>query len=155
MKHLHQLFRLSLLAGIVSFLAGCTVGPKYVRPNYPSPPAFRGADNAPVASNTKESLGDEQWAAVYREPELQELIRKALVNNYDVRIAAQRILEQQAQVKITRSQEFPSFTVGGNGIGATLPSSLGSGIPNPLVEGSLSVSGSWTPDFWGSVSQAD
>ena len=149
MKHLHQLFRLSLLAGIVSFLAGCTVGPKYVRPNYPSPPAFRGADNAPVASNTKESLGDEQWAAVYREPELQELIRKALVNNYDVRIAAQRILEQQAQVKITRSQEFPSFTVGGNGIGATLPSSLGSGIPNPLVEGSLSVSGSWTPDFWG------
>ena len=49
------------------------------------------------------------------------LIRKALVNNYDVRIAAQRILEQQAQVKITRSQEFPSFTVGGTGIGATLP----------------------------------
>ena len=131
MKHLHQLFRLSLLAGTMSFLAGCTVGPKYVRPNYPSPPAFRGADNAPVASDTKESLGDEQWAAVYREPELQELIRKALVNNYDVRIAAQRILEQQAQVKITRSQEFPSFTVGGNGIGATLPSSLGSADSQP------------------------
>jgi multidrug efflux system outer membrane protein len=133
----------------MSLLAGCTVGPKYVRPNYTAPPAFRGADNVAVASDTKKSLGDEQWAAVYREPELQALIRKALVNNYDVRIAAQRILEQQAQVRITRSQEFPSFTVGGNGIGATLPSSLGTQIANPLVEGSLDVSGSWTPDFWG------
>ncbi|HEX4021201.1 MAG TPA: efflux transporter outer membrane subunit [Acidobacteriaceae bacterium] len=149
MKRLRQSVRLSLLAGTMSLLAGCTVGPKYVRPNYTAPPAFRGADNVAVASDTKKSLGDEQWAAVYREPELQALIRKALVNNYDVRIAAQRILEQQAQVRITRSQEFPSFTVGGNGIGATLPSSLGTQIANPLVEGSLDVSGSWTPDFWG------
>ena len=43
------------------------------------------------------------------------LIRKALANNYDVRIAARRILEQQAQVRITRSQQFPSITVGGTG----------------------------------------
>jgi multidrug efflux system outer membrane protein len=102
-----------------------------------------------VTSDAKGSLGDEEWASVYREPELQDLIRKALANNYDVRIAAQRILEQQAQVRITRSQEFPSFTVGGTAIGATLPSSLGTQLPNPLVEGSLSVSASWTPDFWG------
>ena len=149
MKHLYQLFRLSLLAGTMTLLAGCTVGPKYVRPNYTAPPAFRGPDNAAVASDTKQSLGDEQWAAVYRDPELQALVRKALVNNYDVRIAARRILEQEAQVRITRSQEFPSFTVGGNGIGATLPSSLDTGIPSPLVEGAFDVSASWTPDFWG------
>jgi multidrug efflux system outer membrane protein len=86
---------------------------------------------------------------VYHEPELQDLIRKALANNYDLRIAAQRILEQQAQVRITRSQQFPSITVGGTGIGATLPSSLGTQLPNPLVEGSFSVSAAWTPDFWG------
>ncbi len=72
------------------------------------------------AATPANSLGDEQWAAVYREPELQALIRKALANNYDVRIAAQRILEQQAQVEITRSQQFPTVTVGGTGIGATL-----------------------------------
>ena len=46
--------RLSLLAAaIVCFLAGCTVGPKYVRPNYTAPPAFRGADDAPIASDAK------------------------------------------------------------------------------------------------------
>jgi multidrug efflux system outer membrane protein len=144
-----RLVQLSLLAGVLSLLAGCTVGPKYVRPNYPAPPAFRGSDNTAVTSDAKNSLGDEQWASVYQEPELKELIRKALANNYDVRIAAQRILEQQAQVRVTRSQQFPSVTVGGTGIGATLPSSLGNQIPNPLVNGSFNVSAAWTPDFWG------
>jgi multidrug efflux system outer membrane protein len=144
-----QLARLALFAGAIGSLAGCNVGPKYQRPNYAAPAAFRRADEAAVASDAKSSLGDEQWATVYREPELQELIRKALANNYDLRIAAQRILEQQAQVRITRSQQFPTVTVGGTGIGATLPSSLGTQIPSPLVDGSFSLSAAWTPDFWG------
>lgn len=131
------------------FLAGCKVGPNYQRPNYTAPAAYRGADESQVSSAGKASLGDEDWSAVYQEPELQALIRKALENNYDVRIAARRILEQEAQVKITRSQEFPTLTVGGTGIGATIPKSLGTQIGNPLVDGSFSVSGTWTPDFWG------
>src|SRR5580700_8918881 len=126
--------QLAFISSAIVFLAGCMVGPKYVRPNYPAPPAYRGADDAAVASDIKNSLGDEQWVTVYREPELQDLIRKALANNYDMRIAAQRILEQQAQVRITRSQQFPSATVGGTGIGATLPSSLVTQIPSPLVD---------------------
>lgn len=141
--------RLSLFAATVGIVAGCNVGPKYARPNVTAPPAYRGADNAALASDPNKSFGDEQWAAVYREPELQDLIRKALANNYDVRIAAKRILEQQAQVRITRSQQFPSVTVGGTAIGATLPSSLGTQIPSPLVNGSFNVSAAWTPDFWG------
>jgi multidrug efflux system outer membrane protein len=141
---------LALAAIALSALAGCNVGPKYTRPNYTAPPAFRGADDAAVSSDAKGSLGDEQWSAVYQEPELQELIRKALFNNYDLRIAAQHILEQQAQVKITHSQEFPTLSVGGTGIGATLPSSLvGTAISSPLVEGSFNLSAAWTPDFWG------
>jgi multidrug efflux system outer membrane protein len=148
MINFSQFARLSLLTSAVGFLAGCNVGPKYVRPNITAPPAYRGADEA-VTSDVKNSLGDEQWAAIYREPELQDLIRKALANNYDVRIAAQRILEQQAQVRITRSQQFPSITVGGTGIGAALPSSLGTQISSPLVDGSFNVSAAWTPDFWG------
>ena len=140
--------RLGFLTGAITLLAGCNVGPKYVRPNYTAPPAYRGADDV-AAPASPSSLGDEQWAAVYREPELQDLIRKALANNYDVRIAAQRILEQQAQVRITHAQEFPTVSVGGTGIGAALPSSLGTQIPSPLVNGSFNVSAAWTPDFWG------
>jgi multidrug efflux system outer membrane protein len=141
--------KLSLASVAVVALAGCNVGPKYSRPAYTAPPAFRGADEAAVQSDAKNSLGDQQWSTVFQEPELQDLIRRALVNNFDVRIAAEHILEQQAQVKITRSQQFPTITVGGTGIGATLPSSLGSSIGSPIVDGSFNLSASWTPDFWG------
>ena len=151
MAHLFQSSR-RYLSGVflaASLLAGCKVGPNYVRPAVTAPPAFRGSDDVPVSSQAGTSLGEEQWSAVYQEPELQHLIGKALVNNYDLRIAAQRILEQQAQVRIVRSQEFPTVSIGGTGIGATLPSSLDKQIGSPLVEGSLSVSAAWTPDFWG------
>ena len=144
-----SIYATTLASVLIAGIAGCNVGPNYKRPVYPTPPAFRGADNASVTSDAHNSLGDEQWSQVFREPELQALIRTALTNNYDVRIAAQRVLEQQAQVKITRSQEFPTLSVGGSAIGATLPSSVASGIPNPLVEGSFNLSSAWTPDFWG------
>jgi outer membrane protein, multidrug efflux system len=67
-----------------------------------------------------------------------------------VRIAAQRVLEEQAQLKITRSQQFPTVTVGGSGIGADLGNSLGSSFPSgAITEGSFNVSAAWNPDFWG------
>lgn len=140
-----------LIAGVAFiFLAGCTVGPNYKRPAVPAPPAFRGADNSQVSSANASSIGDQNWAQVFREPELQQLIRAALVNNFDVRIAAQRVLEQQAQLRITRSQLFPTVTVGGSGIGADLPSSLGGGLPSGTFSaGSLNLSAAWNPDFWG------
>jgi multidrug efflux system outer membrane protein len=97
-------------------------------------------------------LGDQQWSAVFHEPEWQALIRTALANNYDVRIAARRILEQQAQVKITRSQAFPQISGSGTGIGVDAPNSLngfGNTISSPLTFGSISLAAAWTPDFWG------
>jgi multidrug efflux system outer membrane protein len=143
-----------ILAGVITaallLLAGCTVGPKYARPAVPAPPAYRGADDAAVSTADTNSLGDENWAQVFHEPELQELIRAALANNFDVRIAAQRVLEQQAQLRITRSQLFPSLNVGGTGLGADLPSSLGNGVPSgTIAAGSFNLSAAWTPDFWG------
>jgi outer membrane protein, multidrug efflux system len=142
-------------------LAGCTVGPKYTRPQVPNPPDFRGPDNTSVTSDPKTSIGDQQWSAIFHEPELQDLIHTALQNNYDLRIAAEHILEQQQQVRITRSNEFPLVTGGGTGLGADIPalssnngssgssSSGGFNLSNPFVTGALSISGSWTPDFWG------
>jgi multidrug efflux system outer membrane protein len=142
-------FVVGVITAALLFLAGCTVGPKYARPAVPAPPAYRGADEAAVSSEDA-SLGDENWAQVFHEPELQELIRAALANNFDVRIAAQRVLEQQAQLRIMQSQLFPSLNVGGTGLGADLPSSLGSGVPSgTIAAGSFNLSAAWTPDFWG------
>ncbi len=144
-------------AALVLLVAGCNVGPKYKRPAVAAPDAFRGPDDATVASAAAASIGDQKWPEVFREPELQALINEALTNNFDVRIAAQRILEQEAQVKITRSNQFPQISAGGTGAGIDYPSgTFGSGstsnsstVADPLVIGSFNLSTTWTPDFWG------
>ena len=150
MRNLKNQCNTAAAIALTIFLAGCNVGPKYTRPNYPAPPAFRGADDAAITSDAKNSLGDQQWSQVFQEPELQDLIRKALANNYDVRIAAQHILEQQDQVRITRAQQFPTLSVGGTGLGADVPSlNTSTSTISPLVEGAFSLSAAWNPDFWG------
>jgi outer membrane protein, multidrug efflux system len=138
-------------AGLLLILmTGCSVGPNYVRPQLTVPVIYRGADENPVSSADQDSLGDQQWAQVFREPELQDLIRVALGNNYDMRIAAQRVLEEQAQLRITRSQQFPIVSGGATGIGADLGSSVGNGLPSGAVAvGTFNLSAAWTPDFWG------
>ncbi len=143
------LARTQLVAALALTLAltGCNVGPKYTRPNVPAPPAFRGADNADVSSDPKTSIGDQQWSAIFHEPELQDLIRTALQNNYDLRIAAEHILEQQQQVRITRSQQFPQVNAVLSGAGTNISSAATTVLTAPPVEFGLSAS--WTPDFWG------
>lgn len=140
----------AVLPALALLLTGCKVGPNYARPQVTAPAAYRGADDAAVSSANQDSLGDQQWASIFHEPELQQLIRTALTDNYDVRIAAERVLEQQAQVRITRSQAMPTLSVGGTGIGADLPSSLGGGLPSgAFAAGSFDLSAAWNPDFWG------
>ncbi len=132
-------------------LAGCNVGPKYTHPQVPSTPTFRGPDDATIASDPATSIADRKWSEVFHEPELQTLIATALANNFDLRVAAERVLEQQQQVRITRAQQFPSLNAGGTGLGADLGNSgaLGNNISSPLAFGSFNFSAAWTPDFWG------
>jgi outer membrane protein, multidrug efflux system len=142
--------KLALAGSLLILMTGCSMGPNYVRPHVTAPAIYRGADETPISSVDQNSLGDQQWAQVFREPELQNLIRVALDNNYDMRIAAQRVLEEQAQLRITRSQQFPNVNLGANGIGADLGSFVGNGLPNGAVAGgTFNLSAAWTPDFWG------
>jgi outer membrane protein TolC len=57
-----------------------------------------------------ESPGDEKWWGVFQDPVLQQLIRTALEQNYDLRIAASRVLQAQAQLGITRANQFPTVS---------------------------------------------
>jgi len=72
------------------FLAGCTVGPNYKRPNTDAPTAYRGLTAEETASAATASLGEQKWWEVFQDEELQKLIRTALQQNYDARIAATR-----------------------------------------------------------------
>src|SRR5690242_8406434 len=98
---------IALIAITTMVLASCTVGPNYSRPNVPAPPSYRGPDNAPAPAD-KASLGDEKWWNVFNDPVLQDLIRTAFKQNFDVQIAATRVLQAQSQVTITRSNQFPT-----------------------------------------------
>jgi multidrug efflux system outer membrane protein len=84
-------------------LAACTLGPDYKRPAVDAPPDFRSA----MAPSSEPSLSDLGWWQLYPDETLQGLIREALASNYDVRVAAARILDARAQVTITRSFQFP------------------------------------------------
>lgn len=84
-------------------LTACTVGPDYVRPTVEAPPDYRGA----LAPSAEKSLGDLGWWQIFPDETLQALIREALARNYDLRIAATRILEARAQVTIARSFQLP------------------------------------------------
>jgi multidrug efflux system outer membrane protein len=142
--------KLTSLGSLLILMVGCRVGPNYFRPPVTAPEVYRGADEASVSTTDQETLGDQKWAQVFCEPELQDLIRTALESNYEVRIAVQRVLEAQAQLRIAHSQQFPTVSVGGTGIGADLGSSVGNGLPSgAIAAGALNLSAAWTPDFWG------
>jgi len=66
------------------------------------PATYRGATPKEPQQPESESLGDQKWWEVFQDQQLQDLIHTALQQNYDVRIAATRILEARAQVGITR-----------------------------------------------------
>ncbi len=96
-----------------SFVTGCAVGPNYHRPDVQTPAAFRElTENVPVPPQTA-SYADLPWWQVFQDPQLQELIRTALKQNYDLQIATERIDAARAQLAITRSNLFPQVQAGG------------------------------------------
>src|SRR5262249_40615928 len=86
-------------------LAGCAMGPDYRRSKIETPAAFRGDDLRPGGA----SIADTRWAELFKDPVLTDLISTALSNNYDVRIAAERVLETRAQLGIADSDLFPAL----------------------------------------------
>jgi outer membrane protein, multidrug efflux system len=92
---------------VTSLVAGCAVGPNYHRPAVPTPAAYRDlSDNSQVPAQTA-SYADLPWWQVFQDPQLQELIRTALKQNYDLLLATERINAARAQVTVTRSSLFP------------------------------------------------
>src|SRR4029077_20365888 len=133
-------------------LTVCIVGPKYKRPPVTIPDTYRGlaADASP---QTTVSLGDEKWWTVFQDPQLQELIREALSQNYDVRIAATRVLQAQAVLGIIRADQFPTITGGASSSNERFAATR----VTPAFETSpsqVNLSLFWELDFWGKFRRA-
>ena len=107
------MMKLTAFAAVaMTVLAGCMLGPDYQRPTLPLPAQYRDAE-PPVSGREAVSLANLQWFQLFQDEALQALIRTALQQNYDVRIAVARILEAQAQLGITRSFLFPQLDANG------------------------------------------
>ena len=159
---------IAALTGIAlaASLAGCKVGPNYKRPVVATPADYRGALAPDIATTaTTTPLGAQKWDSVFTDPVLHDLITEALKNNYDVKIAADRVLEQQAQVGITKAAEYPTVTGGASYDAIGLPSSLLNSLNSNnnsssgsttkknsqtnYFSGGLTASVAWNLDFWG------
>ena len=96
-----------------ALLLSCAVGPRYHRPAVQTPTAFRDIPPSPQQAQAA-SYADLPWWQVFQDPKLQELIRTALNQNYDLRLATERINTARAQVTVTRSSLFPQVAADAN-----------------------------------------
>jgi NodT family efflux transporter outer membrane factor (OMF) lipoprotein len=106
--------RYPLIAAVLAagLLSSCTVGPNYVRPTVTAPANFRAPEPLPPAQAS--SLADLKWFEVFRDEQLQQLVRTALAQNYDLRDAVARVAEARANLGITRSNQLPQVNASGD-----------------------------------------
>jgi outer membrane protein, multidrug efflux system len=127
--------------------AGCTIGPNYKKPVIDVPLNYKGAPPKDGTGNTA-SMGDQKWWEVFQDKKLQDLIHTALQQNYDVRIAADHILEAQQQLNITNSYQFPTVNAVAGPSGERYEKVR---TTNAYAWGSTQIGGTfaWDLDFWG------
>ena len=134
--------------GIWILFAGCAVGPNYKRPSVNTPETFRGE-----TQNSTNSFADLPWWQVFHDEQLQWLIREALTNNYDLRIAVSRMDQARAQAAEARSQLFPQIDYGAAAGGGK--NAGANNQPSPTgVEGTVfagDVQAAWEIDLWGRI----
>jgi len=144
------MFRPLLLTLITLTAAGCALGPRYQRPDAALPDGFRGA---PAATPSTDSLADLRWSALFEDPALTALVTTALEQNFDVRIAAERVQQARAVYRIRRSDRFPAIgasagvvTSGASREGAT---PVPDGVDRDVTYGQAGVDFNWELDVWG------
>jgi NodT family efflux transporter outer membrane factor (OMF) lipoprotein len=145
-----------VLAALALTLTGCMVGPNYKRPAVTTPPQFRGAptgDTSPGAA-TPGSIAETKWFDLFQDDTVKQLVTSALEKNFDLRIAAERVLEARAQYGIVRGNLLPTLDAQAQ-FNATRSSSIGVSrfIPagakfsSSYTEATFDLN--WELDLWG------
>lgn len=145
---------LTTAAAIVVLSAACTMGPNYKRPIVEIPAAYRGAGDATPGGSR--SLADLKWFEVFRDETLTRLVQTALQQNFEVRIAAERVLQARAAYGISRADRWPAIDASA-GVTAARASQRGANRALPpgadtsvsYTEAGFSVG--WELDVWGRV----
>ncbi len=150
--------RLTIAFIVMGLLTACKVGPNYKRPGVPAPTVYRGVPN-PAAPPDPQTLADTKWFDVFKDDKLQDLIRQALVSNYDLREAVARVSQARANYGITRSNQFPQIGVSADQTTARLSRNGSTPLPEPIDRdrgfGSVLLNLlSFEVDIWGRLRRA-
>ena len=144
------LTRVTFIAIIAAVTAACTLGPNYKRPAVAVPDVHRGAA---AAANSPASLADLKWFELFRDDQLTALVSTALKQNFELRIAAERVLQARAVYGIQRSDQLPSAgvsaainTVRSPEAGANV---VPSGADTNVTYTEAGFSLGWELDVWG------
>src|SRR5260221_3349053 len=142
------LIAIAAVAAIPAILPGCAVGTNYKRPPVEAPATFRFNPN-----QVTNSFGDLPWWEVFKDPKLQELIRTALTNNYDLKQAVARVEQARNLAVAARSPLFPQIGYNGDvgrGRNAVIntPAPLG-GATGSSAQATLNAT--WEIDIWGRI----
>ena len=136
-------------------LAGCTVGPNYVRPPADVPPAYKEAAS-PGFENAQPSdaLAKGKWWEIYGDSQLNSLEEQVSVSNQSLRAAQAQFAQARAAVQVARAAYYP--TVSGSGSASRTRQSqngplFGATSPVNYNDFQLPVDASWEPDVWGRV----
>jgi NodT family efflux transporter outer membrane factor (OMF) lipoprotein len=141
--------RSTLLLPVV--LAGaCTLGPDYTRPPIETPASHRGADTTGAGA---QSLADLRPADLFQDPALTALVAAALEQNFDVRIAAERVLQARAALRIRRADQWPTLDASASVINTRAseagPGAAAAGGDRDVTYTEAGFSVSWEVDVWG------
>lgn len=145
-------------------LAGCAVGPDYVRPEVATPASYKSTIPADAAVSPQDwkpaqpadARPRAPWWEVYGDPQLNALEERVIASNQNVAAAAARFRGARAAVAQARSAFFPTITANASfnqsrvSSNVLYRSSAGKTVPDYLVEGQVS----WEPDLWGRISRA-
>jgi len=144
----------------VLLVAGCAVGPDYRRPAVETPDTYRRAASDTNAPSAGSSFADLAWWEIFDDPKLSACLGEALTNNWDLKIAATRVLQAEATARITRSQFFPTANAGGDLFTTRAsqkgPTTVPPGADPQVGYGDLFLSmPAYEVDLWGRIRRAN
>jgi outer membrane protein, multidrug efflux system len=147
-----------VVAALALGAAGCALGPNYERPKVPVPQTWR-----EMLATEAATLANTPWWELFDDPQLQELVRIALQENKDLKIAVERIEEARARYGFTKADVWPQIDVSATGAGlkfnggSLVHTPEGDTNKNASTETSvfaLSANLSWEIDFFGRIRRA-
>jgi len=137
----------------VGLTCGCAVGPNYKKPTVNTPTVYRGLTPEEAAKGDTKSFAEQKWWDVFQDEQLKELIKTALQQNYDLRRAGARILQAQAALGLTRSNQFPTISADTSALNERTAQQKFI----PAIETNTNRVGldfNWELDFWGKFRRA-